>query len=126
MAVLIQPSLRWCAAIALLTIAATAHAEPLQSLDGALANAFPGARIDKRTLALSAADMKAVSAAAHAKCDTRLVTASSGGEQTSPPASKQEPRRSCLPINSRKDRSSDGRRWPHPRIALRGSELFAE
>jgi hypothetical protein len=72
---LIAHTLRGWAVIALLAIAATAHAEPLQSLDGALASTFPGARIEKRTLALSAAEVQAVAKAAHAKCDTRLVTA---------------------------------------------------
>src|SRR5438105_3278196 len=52
-----------------------ARAGTLQTLDGALAQAFPGARIERRTLALSPADVKAVEARAHARCDARLVTA---------------------------------------------------
>lgn len=55
--------------------AARAHAAALQSLDGALAQTFPGARIEKRTLALSPADQHAVAQRAHTRCDTRLVTA---------------------------------------------------
>lgn len=61
--------------LAVLLAAGAAHAGALQSLDGALAQAFPGARIESRTLALSAAEQKAVAARAHARCDTRLVTA---------------------------------------------------
>ncbi len=53
----------------------SAHAAALQSLDGALAAAFPGARIESRTLVLSAADQKAVAKRAHARCEARLVTA---------------------------------------------------
>jgi hypothetical protein len=59
----------------LVALAGPAHAATLQTLDGALAQAFPLARIEKRTLALSEADQKAVSARAHARCDARLVTA---------------------------------------------------
>ncbi len=73
--VFIPSSLRSCTVIALLAIAATAHAEALQSIDGALANAFPLARIEQRTLALAVADQKSVSAMAHAQCESRLVTA---------------------------------------------------
>ena len=62
-------------ALALLLPTATAHASALQSLAGALEQAFPGARIETRTLALSAADQRAVEARAHARCEPRLVTA---------------------------------------------------
>jgi hypothetical protein len=44
-------------------------------LTPALARAFPGARIEPRTLALSPADVKAVEQRAHARCEARLVTA---------------------------------------------------
>jgi hypothetical protein len=52
-----------------------AHAATFQSLDSALAQAFPGARIEQRMLALSQADVKAVEARARAKCATRLAAA---------------------------------------------------
>lgn len=63
---------------ALLLIVATASASTaatLQTLDAALAAAFPGARIESRTLPLSAAEQQQVSQRAHARCETRLVTA---------------------------------------------------
>ena len=60
---------------ALLSGPAGARAATFQTLDGALAQAFPGARIEPRTLALSPADVKAVEARAHARCPARLVTA---------------------------------------------------
>jgi hypothetical protein len=47
----------------------------LTPLDVALARAFPGARIEARSLALSAADVKAVERRARARCEARLVTA---------------------------------------------------
>ncbi len=59
----------------LLACATAAHAAMLQTLDGALAEAFPGARIEARTLALSAAELRAVEARAHARSGARLVTA---------------------------------------------------
>ncbi len=62
-------------ACALVLFASAAHAAALQSLDGALAAAFPGARIESRTLVLNAADQKAVAERAHARCEARLVTA---------------------------------------------------
>lgn len=65
-------------AFALLLLVATASASvarPLQSLDAALAAAFPGARIESRTLPLSAIEQQQVSQRAHARCETRLVTA---------------------------------------------------
>jgi len=55
--------------------AGAARAETLTTLDQALAQAFPGARIEPRSLALSPADVKAVEARAHARCEARLVTA---------------------------------------------------
>lgn len=55
--------------------AAPAHAGAAPPLDEALARAFPGARFEKRTLALSVADVSAVEARAHARCEPRLVTA---------------------------------------------------
>lgn len=61
--------------LAVLLCASTTHAAALQSLDGALAQAFPGARIETRTLVLSATDQKAVAQRAHARCEARLVTA---------------------------------------------------
>jgi len=56
-------------------LAGSASAATLQSIDGALAQAFPGARVEKRTLALSPAEQRAVSQRAQARCETRLVTA---------------------------------------------------
>jgi hypothetical protein len=53
----------------------TACAATLQTLDGALAQAFPGARIEPRTFALSTAEVRAVEARAHARSGARLVTA---------------------------------------------------
>lgn len=67
---------RTVAAIAL--IAATAsgvRAEPVRSLDDALAATFPGARIESRTLVLSRVDQDRVSKRARARCESRLVTA---------------------------------------------------
>ena len=55
--------------------AAPAHAGAVLPLDEALARAFPGARFEKRTLALSVQDVSAVEARAHARCEPRLVTA---------------------------------------------------
>jgi len=52
-----------------------ARGATLPTLDGALAQAFPGARIERRTLALSPADVQAVEARARARCPARLVTA---------------------------------------------------
>lgn len=72
------PALLRSLALALLCLilgSPAARAAALQSLDGALAQTFPGARIEKRTLALSPADQKAVAQRAHARCDARLVTA---------------------------------------------------
>jgi len=54
---------RWAFACAIAAAAAAvpaAGAATLQTLDGALAQAFPAARIERRTLALSPADVKAV------------------------------------------------------------------
>jgi hypothetical protein len=55
--------------------AAPAHAGAVPPLDEGLARAFPGARIEKRTLALSLEDVSAVEARAHTRCEPRLVTA---------------------------------------------------
>lgn len=52
-----------------------ARAASYVSLEAALAQAFPGARIERRTLALSPADVKAVEALARTRCVTRLATA---------------------------------------------------
>lgn len=62
-------------ALALALVAGAAQAEALQTLDGALAATFPRARIEKRTLALSAAEQQAVGRRARARCESRLVTA---------------------------------------------------
>ena len=51
-----------------------ARAATLTPLDEALAHAFPGARIEPHTLALSPADVKAVEKRAHARCEARLST----------------------------------------------------
>lgn len=59
----------------LLACASSAVGATLQSLDGALAAAFPRARIETRRFALDAAEQSRVAARAHARCDTRLVTA---------------------------------------------------
>src|SRR5262245_8039323 len=70
--------LRTACAAALAVIACGAgplRAETLTTLDQALAQAFPGARIEPHALALSPADVKAVEARAHARCEPRLVTA---------------------------------------------------
>lgn len=56
-------------------VATHARAATLQTLDAALAQAFPGARIESRTLALSPAELKAVEARARARSGARLVTA---------------------------------------------------
>ncbi len=45
------------------------------SLETAIAQAFPRARIERRTLALSPADVRAVEARARTRCATRLATA---------------------------------------------------
>ena len=45
------------------------------SLDEALAESFPGARLERRTLALTAADVKRVESRARARSGARLVTA---------------------------------------------------
>jgi hypothetical protein len=55
--------------------ATTARAAGTLALDEALARAFPGAQFEKRTLALSPEDVKAVEARARARCEARLVTA---------------------------------------------------
>ena len=67
----------WLAIVFALALegAAPAHAGAAQPLDEALARAFPGARFEPRTLALSVEDVKAVEARAHARCEPRLVTA---------------------------------------------------
>jgi len=65
-------------ALALCGAAAAARADgasPITPLDDALAHAFPRARIERRTLALSPADVAAVERRAHARCEPRLVTA---------------------------------------------------
>ena len=64
-----------CWATLLVGVTRSAHAESFVSLDSALAQSFPGARVERRTLALSVADVKAVEKRARARCDTRLVTA---------------------------------------------------
>ena len=51
-----------------------AAADPV-SLEQALARAFPRARFEARTLALSPQDVKAVEARARTRCEPRLVTA---------------------------------------------------
>jgi hypothetical protein len=62
--------------LAMLVVATgAATAGTLTPIDEALAHAFPGARIELHTLALSAADVKAVEKRAHARCEPRLVTA---------------------------------------------------
>ena len=63
-------SLAWLAAAA-----STARAESYATLEQALARSFPDARIERRALALSPADVKAVEQRAHARCEARLVTA---------------------------------------------------
>ena len=45
------------------------------SLEASLVRAFPRARFEARTLALSPADVKAVEARARTRCESRLVTA---------------------------------------------------
>ena len=52
-----------------------ARAEVLTTLDAALAQVFPGARIERRGLALSTQDVRAVERRAQARCAERLVTA---------------------------------------------------
>jgi len=76
------PSAAWRAGLrALFALALTCwlarivHAAGAPSLDDALARAFPGARIEKRSLALSATDVKAVEARARARCEPRLLIA---------------------------------------------------
>lgn len=67
---------RVLSAVALLvSLTRASTAATLQTLDGALAAAFPGARIESRTLTLGPAEQDAVSRLAHARCETRLVTA---------------------------------------------------
>ena len=61
--------------VVVLLTSSPVRAATLTPLDEALARAFPGARIEPRTLALSAADVKAVERQAHARCEPRLVTA---------------------------------------------------
>jgi len=70
-------ALRVGIALAMLPCVASpdARAATLTPLDEALARAFPGARIEPHTLALSPADVKAVEKRAHARCEARLVTA---------------------------------------------------
>jgi hypothetical protein len=63
-----------CAAM-LAAAVAPARAETLVTLDAALARSFPGARIERRVLALTPADVKRVEARAHARCETRLIAA---------------------------------------------------
>ena len=62
------------AALAALTLV-PARAAATLTLDQALAQAFPGARIERRTLALSPADVKTVESRARARCASRLATA---------------------------------------------------
>jgi len=64
-----------CVADAASASAASASNVALTPLDEALAHAFPGARIQPITLALSPADVQAVQQRAHARSDARLVTA---------------------------------------------------
>ncbi len=54
---------------------ATARAAAGVTLDQALAESFAGARIERRTLALSPVDVKHVESLARARSDARLVTA---------------------------------------------------
>ena len=54
---------------------APARATDALTLDRALARVFPGARIERRTLALSPTDVRAVEARARARCEARLATA---------------------------------------------------
>lgn len=54
---------------------APARAAAGLSLEQALAESFPGARIERRTLALTPADVKRVEVGSHARSPARLVTA---------------------------------------------------
>jgi FMN-binding protein len=56
------------------TVPLPARASSAPSLEQVLAETFPGARIERRTLALSAADVKRVASRARARTDERLVT----------------------------------------------------
>ena len=69
------PAWAWCSLALACACVTTAAAATTSPLDQALARAFPGARFDKTTLALSAADVKAVETRARARCEPRLVTA---------------------------------------------------
>src|SRR5262249_38045054 len=60
----------------LATATVVARAENYISLDEALAQSFPGARIERRALALSPGDVRAVEKRARARCAARRVTAS--------------------------------------------------
>jgi len=67
----------WVGLAALAWLAATGAAGAADGtpLDAALARAFPGARVERRTLALSPEDVRAVESLARARDASRLVTA---------------------------------------------------
>lgn len=60
---------------AVLASAAHARAEVLHPLDEALAQVYPGARIERRLFALTPAELQTVQRRAHARSESRLVTA---------------------------------------------------
>jgi len=65
----------WLASLAALAATGAAHAAEGTPLDAALAHAFPGARIERRTLALTPDDVRAVESLARVRDGSRLVTA---------------------------------------------------
>ena len=73
------PVLALAVALSLLAGSATrpivARAEVLMTRDEALGQAFPGARIERKTFALTVAEAAAVERHAHAKAGSRLVNA---------------------------------------------------
>ncbi len=74
--VVLRPGFAGLALAALLAVApAPARGTDALPLAQALASAFPGARVERRMLALSSADVKAVEARARAHCPSRLATA---------------------------------------------------
>ena len=55
-------------------LATPAAAAVYTTAEATMASAYPGARLEKRTLALSAAECRSLSQLAQVRCDSRLIT----------------------------------------------------
>ncbi|MEO5989689.1 MAG: FMN-binding protein [Candidatus Eisenbacteria bacterium] len=65
---------RCAALVAVLAVAAPSSAAVYTTAEATMANAYPGARFEKRTLALSAAEQQSLSRLAQVRCNSRLIT----------------------------------------------------